>query len=472
MTKTNATKFEEFLAAVTNAYPNEVKNTKNANEVIQGVYNEFGNYSTAYSIKFAKDALKSAKENESATLQEGIIFGAREAGEKGTGPVTYGLLQLKKGKEIQAWRGEFTTGGRNFKVPTAAAVQIQLSAKEDDYGIKYEIKNIPQKMTMTVDEIMSKLVEWGAITALSDVTKLIKKTTPPPVIAVKATIAGITPMSKYGKPDEKYPIWSETRDKEGNVIASGPHLSIRTRSEDGAFAWIRVFAPKTGKGITPILVEDFSEMCKDAKERFSNPQDQATFLATALDGNKILVIGSVNKILEDDEEEKTTINMKALALLEDTAEATPVIQGQQPLVKDEQVVEEVPEAQINVVTKEVPETTTEEVPETTTEEVPETIVEEVPETVPETAPKTIPETEWTPKMKELKDNMLFMAGVSAGTKDVNQQKEELKKMPFGGVINMGASKKHKNIEMIATVYTAITGIPVTKEEIEAAKNPK
>jgi hypothetical protein len=330
MTKVSQITEDEFIANVTTTNPELVKKIPNANEVIKAAYKEYANYSVQTATGFAMKKLRKAETDGSAKDEQGIIFGAREVvGDSGKGPTVYGLLQGKKGKEIQSWHGMVDLGDKKIKIPQNAAASIKVVVEDYEGRKSYWITNVFGRKPYTREEILAKITEWGAAIELEDIQKLVKITNPPPVVVVKMTLANASAMSKYGS-KEKQPIYDKSEK------AEGPRVSLRSKkTANGITAWVRITAPKMGTGITPIEIEDFVELCKESIEKYDNPEDQAAWVGGAIDERRVIVIGSVSSI-KGDTDNGYTVNINALAILEgDVIGTTSVKQGQQTLTPEE-----------------------------------------------------------------------------------------------------------------------------------------
>jgi len=351
---------EAFVKSIETLQPALVAEIKkeNATKIIEAVYDEFQTRAIQTATSYAVARMKKARTDLTATEKTGIIIGAREIrGKAKPGPNQYGFFTGRKGIELGAWQGVVDIGDKKIRVPTNSFAKVMIKKDEFNGRESWQVTNVLKKTTKTINEIIKQLVAWNAIIELEDVPKLVKKINPPPVLAMKMRIVGCNAMQNYTT-KLKQDVYLVT-DREGKQV-EGINLSLRsekTETEDGdsLMAWVRISAPFAGTGITTVNIEDLPELCKEAVEKFENAEDQAAYVAPALEQREILVIGSIGSIKSDDVY-GITINVNALALFEgDIASASPVLVGQQPIVKeDDKPVEDAPEDEAQATPAPVP----------------------------------------------------------------------------------------------------------------------
>lgn len=482
---------EGFTAAVKTEAKPEMMALPSALTIIKTSFDENQKYSVQHGVKDAIARLKKALSDASATQALAIVYGSFEAG-----PCSYGMLRGRTGVLIKVWHGLVDTGAAKIRMPTNATVKMLIAEEEDNYGKSVWVKNVLGKKPMTSQEIMAKLVEWNAILSLDDVRKLIKTTSPNPVVAMRVELAGANTMNDFNT-KVKQDIWKEVNDTEGKLVASGPHITLRTeKTEDTeTMAWLRVLGPKS-KDAQPIIeLEDFNELCQDASAKFDNPEDQAVWIANMVTGTQVIVIGAVTGINNNDR--GTSININVLALLNPTADTSePIQMGQQALPVEEAPIVDAPDLEAAPASQEQPkkakppvkqpvapavvEPVVEEpvVEEAVVEEqiIEEAVVEEVTvepaaeqqaelepmaeddmtleaEVVVEEPEPSIVE-ELTPELKIIVDKMLFSATLLNGGKQADAYSTKLaavKKMSLAEVEKMSMMKKFGK-ENVTVVY--------------------
>ena len=354
--------------------------------IIKTSFDENQKYSVQHGVKDAIARLKKALSDASATQALAIVYGSFEAG-----PCAYGMLRGRTGVLIKVWHGLVDTGAAKIRMPTNATVKMLIAEEEDDYGKSVWVKNVLGKKPMTSQEIMTKLVEWNAILSLDDVRKLIKTTSPNPVVAMRVELAGANTMNDF-KTSVKQDIWKEVNDTEGKLVAAGPNITLRTeKTEDTeTMAWLRVLGPKS-KDAQPIIeLEDFNELCQDASTKFDNPEDQAVWIANMVTGTQVIVIGAVTGINQNDR--GTSINMNVLALLNPTADTSePIQMGQQALPVEEAPIVDAPDLDSAAPAEQTKVTTSPEKVTTSSTKPPATQEEKAPTKKAQTAKQQIVE---------------------------------------------------------------------------------
>jgi hypothetical protein len=472
MTKLNAIKLEDFQNAVKNANKQLVESIKDSEALIKEVYEGNKNYSVQTATSFAIKRLKKAKSDESATDVKGFVIGKKIQGTTGKGPTIFAIMQGKTGIAVKTWRGEVDIGDKKIKFPNNGAVRIRVKMERNDFTDKdeYTVANVIARNPIEKDEILKRLEDAGAIITLNDVRKLIKRTSPEPVVITKVVIGGATASKKFGT-DILQPIWF-VNESDGKIKSEGPNVSLRTRKSDDTTAWIRI----VGVDTEFIQVEDFVDISKESLTRFDDPEDQATYLGYAMEDRTIIVVGGISNI-SGDNDNGYQMNINAYALFEDIAETTPIVIGQQPLPQeeDEKPIEEAP-----IVTEETPitekEKPTEEAPievEETKEEINESPkeTENQPEKTPEKEEEkkeeeseTIEEIKITktpiktPQMEEIENKLLFCACIKTGKAKNNSPRSQkiqcLRETSLDDLRMMGAIKKLDAIDaaLVTTVY--------------------
>ncbi len=463
--KTKDIMAEQFAENVMNTNKSLFESVKSARQIAIDTHKEYPNYSVQTATSFAIKRIKKAKSDETATDFKGFAIGKRIPGDTGKGPHIFGVMTGRTGIEVKTWKSEVDTGDKKLKFPTNAAVHMKAKLEQNDFTNKSEwvAANIMGRNQLTLDEIVTRLSNAGAIMNLDDIRKLIKKTDPAPVVMARVILAGANASKKFGSEDLQ-PIW-RVIESNGKITAEGPNLSLRTKKTDGeTMAWLRM----TGTAPEYITLEDFTEIAKEVIERFDNPEDQAAYLGNAMEERPAIVIASISKI-GGDQENGYAINMNVLALLEATNDSTPLLIGQQPLpeakVEETPVIEEepekpaedVPETEIEIETVEIktPTAPAQTITTPVTEPAPEPVVEPVPAPVPE----KITIIEKTPEIEEIEQKMLWLACLKCGNVPKNamrsQKIEALKKTSIDDLMKMGASMKKFNAETVQQVYDSL-----------------
>lgn len=457
MTKVSQLKESEFVENVRKTDEKLFNEVKDAETIAKACFDEYKNYAVQTATSWALARLRKAAQDASAKTVMGLIFGAREqTGDSGKGPSFFALIQGKKGIEVKNWRREVKVGEKKYRIPdtSIAKISVMEEFEKDSDKKTLLISNIIGHKPKTIEEAVQQLKEWGSVVALKDIPTIVKNTNPSPIYVIRCKLASASSMKKY-QTENSLPIWKETSRKvkgkdgvEKEVIVAGPHVSLRTKRDGDTMAWIRLTAPNTGTGITPVILEDFNEICKEAVKKFEDPIDQAELLGSAIDTREVIVIGAINRIQEDNEGLKT-VNIAAHAILEGYVIEETTTPGQQTLTKPEKEetknededapAEDAPtlddgKEEKQVIQKEAPKEAQKESPKETPSETPKETssaetTEEAPaleddtQVVQEQEASIEPETEAKERVdveetlaKEIENKLLYTAGVARKVK--------------------------------------------------------
>lgn len=417
---------EEFTtAAMDELKRSKLSEVEGVADAVKSAYTEHANKVLKVAINMIKGTLQQVEKDKKSVQVTGIVIGQMERG-----PVLYGLFDRTIGKVVQAWRGQVDAGNKKVIVPTNCTAKLALSPTTDDFGKKIMITNVIGKKSMTMDELINFMVTKKVITGLDSARQMIHHADGTQCVAIKATVTGARANGPFGS-DNKWPIWKEIYNEKHELVNEGPEISIRAK--DGNTVLYATMSPgKTGNFVTPIDIEGFADLCKEAVENNSDPDDQAAYVGNGMDGIELLLICGIRSIKENNDSGIFTVNANVLMATDynDKWGAPTVKPGQQEIEKP---VEEAPTLE------------QEPTPENEPETVPEPAIE------PEIAQE---EEELTPQLKEIAERIIMAVTMTTGLRVDSPRPAKLAKiveMPYENIRKLGLLKECGE-EQIKVVY--------------------
>ena len=417
---------EEFTSvAMDELKRSKLSEVEGVTDAVKSAYTEHANKVLKVAINMIRGTLQQVEKDKNSVQTKGIIVGQMERG-----IVLYGLFDRTIGKVIQAWRGQVDAGNKKVIVPTNCMAKLALSPTVDDFGKKIMITNVIGKKSMTMEELINFMVKQKVITGLDSACQMIHHADGTQCVAVKATVTGARANGPFGS-DNKWPIWKELFNDKHEKIGEGPEISIRAK--DGNTVLYATMSPgKTGSFITPINIEGFDDLCKEAVENNTDPDDQAAYVGNGMDGIELLLICGIRSIKENNDSGIFTVNANVLMATDynDTWGSPTVKPGQQEIEKP-----------------------VEEAPSLEPEPEPEPEPEKEHEIASEPGPETEPE-ELTPELKEIAERLIMAVTMTTGLRVDSPRPAKLAKiveMPYENVRKLGMMKKCGE-EQVRVVY--------------------
>jgi hypothetical protein len=263
-------------------------------KVVEGQIEENGNYGKKTVVRFAESALNRQIEAESAELVSGILAGSRDRYGKNW-PRRHALVK-SDGDHIEAssWEASLpTTDGGEREIPSAAAVEMRLEydSEYDSYTAK-QLAEVNQLSKAELATRMGKVARHPSSLGRDDEFEM---------VVVKGEIGFINPQTVFddGEPQGDGPIMLE--DERGRPK---PHFELVLAEE--ADTRLRAHVERQRYSDPLMAIEDFGALCRDAYGQFDTPDDQARFVADAMRGREVAVVGNVNSVDKNRSNGETT----------------------------------------------------------------------------------------------------------------------------------------------------------------------
>lgn len=257
--------------------------------VVRETIEEYDDYGVRSLARFAKSALESQIEAESAEEIKGLIMGSRDRHGKNW-PRNHSILRSSGNHlEVSTFGPSVPDeNGTEVRIPVGGAV-VTMSCNYDDEYESYEGSRLEEANPLSLEQA----VEAASDVALSpgDISKQDEYN----IVAVRGTVRYVDTKTvfKDGDPHMEGPVLME--DDRGDAI---PHIEITLESE-GSNQNVRGGIERQSTGRPYIHVPDLERMCEDAIQKYGTGDEeqheaQANMLQNGLRGMEVLMVGNVN----------------------------------------------------------------------------------------------------------------------------------------------------------------------------------
>lgn len=419
MTKTEEITMAQFEEQALSTFPDEMNHAKNAQKIVVAVYEKSKRYQIKTSLAWLRTALQSDIRDASAKQITCLITGCRD--KKGSNrPINYACM-MKNQRHFEAASWDLTTetaDGTKMVIPYPAIVEMLIAPDKKNYGL--EIKRIIKMKKLTNLEMFNQLVKMEAIIDPSDIPAPNREAKIYPLVATEITIDSIKPSMLNFDTKTTGPVMMPDDNKPPIMdLCMG---LVGMPSENSTIVTAYIDPRKTGHGLYDIT--DLKELAQDVMKESSVPEDQADFISGAMHGRKVIVVGTVTSSNPSRNGNATYVNISTHAIIEVPTGADVPMANTEP----QQELTKAPTEPLEVPSDAPLEESTSSKKEESMEPVDQSRSEPTSTQKPKASAESSKTTEplEPPIMKEIRNKVLFLAGVSSAKQTIPEQKAWLK----------------------------------------------